>query len=75
MRRVSSPLCGATSSATAAPVSAPSTNAVMMVPAPLSSLMVCLYQMLTRTFRNFFGSFRMSASRFCISVIVRFMLS
>src|SRR5262252_3657974 len=36
-RRVSSPDCGAISSATAAPVRAPITNATITVPAPLSS--------------------------------------
>src|SRR5688572_29363670 len=40
-RRVSSPVAGATSRATAAPVRAPSTKAVMIVAAPPSSLAIC----------------------------------
>src|SRR5688572_24055529 len=40
MRRVSSPVCGAISSATAAPVNAPRTNAEITVAAPPSSLAI-----------------------------------
>src|SRR6185436_15197107 len=80
-RRVSSPLAGATSSATAAPVIAPSTNATTTVPAPLSSramnssFAVSGQKMLTLTLRYFFGSFRMSAMSPLSSPAAEFILS